>query len=160
MKKVIITVSKNFQKSHINAGKPTDFIMSITNNSKIHTIRGNYKYWSKKFEAINQGLADLRIRTWSDKAYQSPQKEWFRFDRSDGIGLQQLIIKREQNTLQYYVVHGDIHIIVPIEILAENDGLSLEDFQDWFKGYDENSGPLAIIHFTEFRYKSPIRYKP
>jgi hypothetical protein len=38
-----------------------------------------------------------------------------------------------------------------IEVLANNDGLSLKDFKDWFKGYDL-SQPMAIIHFTKFRY--------
>jgi len=35
--------------------------------------------------------------------------------------------------------------------LANNDGLSAEDFEAWFKGYNL-SEPMAIIHFTEFRY--------
>ena len=35
--------------------------------------------------------------------------------------------------------------------LAKNDGLSLTYFTDWFKGYDL-SKPMAIIHFTKFRY--------
>ena len=37
------------------------------------------------------------------------------------------------------------------EQLAKNDGLSLEEFKEWFKGYDL-SQPMAIIHFTRFRY--------
>ncbi|MBQ9637447.1 MAG: hypothetical protein IJV36_06090 [Prevotella sp.] len=40
---------------------------------------------------------------------------------------------------------------VGIGNLANNDGLSLEDWREWFKGYDL-SKPLAIIHFTSFRY--------
>jgi hypothetical protein len=35
--------------------------------------------------------------------------------------------------------------------LANSDGLSLRDFEAWFKGYD-TSKSLAIIHFTNFRY--------
>ena len=35
--------------------------------------------------------------------------------------------------------------------LAKNDGLSLDDFKAWFKSYDL-SQPMAIIHFTSFRY--------
>ncbi len=35
--------------------------------------------------------------------------------------------------------------------LARNDGLSLEDWEAWFKDYDL-SKPMAIIHFTPFRY--------
>lgn len=35
--------------------------------------------------------------------------------------------------------------------LVQNDGLSLNDWVDWFGGYDL-SEPMAIIHFTKFRY--------
>jgi hypothetical protein len=35
--------------------------------------------------------------------------------------------------------------------LAKNDGLSLKNFKEWFKKYDI-SEPMAIIHFTKFRY--------
>jgi hypothetical protein len=38
-----------------------------------------------------------------------------------------------------------------LDYLAKNDGLSLDDFKEWFKGYDL-SKPLALIHFTKFRY--------
>ena len=39
--------------------------------------------------------------------------------------------------------------------LAKNDGLSLEDWQEWFKAHEKDTvydKPLAIIHFTNFRY--------
>jgi hypothetical protein len=38
-----------------------------------------------------------------------------------------------------------------VQRLAANDGLSVEDFKAWFKCYDL-SKPMAIIHFTEFKY--------
>ena len=36
--------------------------------------------------------------------------------------------------------------------LAANDGLSVSDWLAWFKCYDKTK-PLAIIHFTDFRYE-------
>ena len=36
------------------------------------------------------------------------------------------------------------------EEIAKNDGLSLEDFCDWFKV--RSNKPMAIIHFTAMRY--------
>lgn len=44
--------------------------------------------------------------------------------------------------------------LIPVEpeLLAKNDGLSLEDWIEWFKSYDL-SEPMAVIHFTSFRYK-------
>jgi hypothetical protein len=38
-----------------------------------------------------------------------------------------------------------------LNLLSKNDGLSLKDFKDWFKGYDL-SKPMTVIHFTKFRY--------
>jgi hypothetical protein len=35
--------------------------------------------------------------------------------------------------------------------IALNDGLSFADFKAWFQDYDL-SKPMAIIHFTDFRY--------
>ena len=40
---------------------------------------------------------------------------------------------------------------VELPVLAANDGLSFNDWYEWFKAYDLNK-PLAIIHFSEFRY--------
>ena len=37
------------------------------------------------------------------------------------------------------------------ETISKNDGLLLDDFKAWFKGYDL-SEPMAIIQFTKFRY--------
>ena len=45
----------------------------------------------------------------------------------------------------------DIIKILSASQLANNDGLSFIDWQDWFKDYD-HSQPFAIIHFTKFRY--------
>jgi hypothetical protein len=35
--------------------------------------------------------------------------------------------------------------------IANNDGLSFDDFKDWFKKHD-CSNLLAIIHWTDFKY--------
>lgn len=36
--------------------------------------------------------------------------------------------------------------------LAHNDGLSEVDWRNWFERYDLTE-PLAVIHFTKFRYR-------
>lgn len=40
---------------------------------------------------------------------------------------------------------------VPIEVVAKNDGLSVEDFISWFFTKD-NVFEGVVIHFTDFRY--------
>ena len=53
---------------------------------------------------------------------------------------------RDGNILwKYFDVNG---AYPNIEDLAKHDGLSFEDWREWFKGYDL-SEPLAIIHFTK-----------
>jgi hypothetical protein len=34
--------------------------------------------------------------------------------------------------------------------VARNDGLTLDEFYEYFKDYPE--GALAVLHFTDFRY--------
>lgn len=41
--------------------------------------------------------------------------------------------------------------LVDLMDLARNDGLSFSDWYHWFRDYDIIK-PLAIIHFTKFRY--------
>ena len=44
--------------------------------------------------------------------------------------------------------------VIPMHLreqIAINDGLTLKDWDDWFSDYDKTE-PLAIIHFTKFRY--------
>lgn len=38
-----------------------------------------------------------------------------------------------------------------LRVLANNDGLTLEDWNEWFRGYNL-SNSLAVIQFTKFRY--------
>lgn len=148
----VLTVSEFFPKTHNKANLPTGFINSISNKSKKHTIRGNYEFWEKRFEKINAGKAVLSIRYWSGKPYNSKQIESFVFDKEDGIGIERLILNPN------CVVEGGMPYIQSTgyhpsikEKLAKNDGLSFEDFTKWFEKYDL-SKPMAIIHFTNFRY--------
>ena len=122
---------------------------------KLHTIRANYELWSKRFKQIDAGKAILSIRYWTGKPYRSKQMEICKLTKEDGIGIQKLELKLA-SYLPFYIDvdridedrrEDDIHV----RLLAHNDGLSLNDWQDLFRNYDL-SKPLAIIHFTKFRY--------
>lgn len=144
----VLTVSEFFPKTHNKAGLPTGFINAISNKTKLHTIRGNYDLWAKRFEKINKGEAVLSVRYWSGKPYNSRQIESFVFDMEDGIGIQKLNI----DLSKYSDIHAFVEkFYIDLDTLAQNDGLSYEDFEEWFKNYDF-SKPMAIIHFTKFRY--------
>lgn len=141
----VLTVSELFPKTHKKSGKPTGFLLSIKHYDKIHTIRGNYDLWAKRFEKINKGEAILSVRIWSGKPYQSKQQEIFKYDKkTHGIGLQKL---EQPNNFVFAPIEGKK---VPWDLVAKNDGLSFDDFCDWFKVRSDK--PMAIIHFTDFRY--------
>lgn len=179
MKTYVITLSQQFPKGHCRDGEPTRFRCAFLQGRgicrdclggcnydgnaeahpgrtcsrnlwtyhKIHTIRANYPLWKKRFEEIECGAACLSIRQWTGKPYRSPQIEIGRLTKSDGIGIQ----KYEDYTPFSPVIDEQINPIVLKKELAHNDGLSLDDWHDWFKDYDKDH-PMAIIHFTSFRY--------
>lgn len=153
MKIYVITLSKVFPATHSRKGEPTGFkerVLAAINSygewMKNHTLRGNHELWKKRFEEIDAGRACLCIRQWTGKPYASKQVEIARLTREDGIGLQKLCFLE---SLDHFTIDG-----IEYEgyiILAHNDGLEYKDWKDWFKNYDL-SQPLAIIHFTKFRY--------
>lgn len=165
MKKYVITLSSVFPVTHKRKGEPTGFkdkfLAAIKQLEgewwKVHTIRANYELWKKRFEEIDAGRACLCIRQWTGRPYKSKQVELARLTREDGIGLQELYFP--SNCLRYARVDTKTHFFTidteyeecHFKTLAYNDGLSFEDWHEWFKKYNL-SKPLAIIHFTSFRY--------
>lgn len=180
MKTYVITLSKFFPAGHIRAGEPTRFRCAFLRGRnfcpdcvlgcdydgdkirsrgrtcsrnlwkyrKVHTIRSNYKLWVKRIAEVEAGRACLSIRQWSGKPYRSPQIEIGRLTHADGIGIQKL----EIYTPFALTIDDALRDHQALEQeLAHNDGLSLDDWRDWFKG--DTSQPMAIIHFTSFRYE-------
>ena len=155
-----LNLSQVFPSYHPKAGKPTNFEGAFNagqvfnrgseclhRHPKLHTIRANYEFWSKRFEKIDAGKACLSIRQWIGKPYGkgSTQRELMRLTHENGIGIQKLQFVKNK----YCLI--DNFCLPSVRILANNDGLSLEDWADWFRQYDL-SKPLAIIHFTNYRY--------
>lgn len=162
MKTYYLTLSQVFPSTHPRAGKPTFFRdklhAALTGNAgywnKLHTIRANYDLWAKRFEKIAAGEAILSVREWVGKPYgkHSSMRELALLTREDGIAIQKL--EFPFGTLNEVVIEDAKRVSVfrgIAETLARNDGLSPEDWGEWFKCYDL-SKPMAIIHFTNFRY--------
>jgi hypothetical protein len=156
----VLIVSDYFPAKHPLKGEQTYFEQKIRNNFenvpvmeigysilfKIHTIRANYELWKKRVNEINAGLAILSIRRWSGKPYRSEQIEIMQFEK---LGIQKLEFKN--GLIDYMLVDGRYAFTNIGNTIAKNDGLSLDDFLAWFKNYDL-SKPMAILHFTNFRY--------
>lgn len=162
----VLILSKTFPAYHPRKGEPTDFRLALKNTldfwrydlspvdmlyCKLHTIRANYLLWKKRFEKIERGEACLSIRQWEGKPRRSKTVEIARLTKDDGIGLQKLEFdSKAVCPLCHPVIEGSTKEWQP-ETLAANDGLCFVDWQCWFDKYDL-SEPLAIIHFSKFRY--------
>lgn len=151
MKTYVLTLSHSFPANHAMHGKPTYFREKFLGTPgmlrKLHTIRANYALWKKRFEKIAAGEACLSVREWTGAPFRSKQVEIARLTRKDGIGIQRLDFANLYGCDRHFVDCYDVNL----RKLANNDGLSLDDWREWFKKYDLTK-PLAIIHFTSFRY--------
>lgn len=167
MKTYVITLLKRFPTGHNRAGDLTFFHEALSNAlhnteatltvddaddtsikiyaRKIHAIRANYSLWAKRIAEVERGEACLSIRQWTGKPYHSKQVEIARLTKVDGVGIQKAELT---NDLAECIIGGRHYSYVDI---ARNDGLHPGDWLDWFKGY-ELAQPMAIIHFTKFRY--------
>ena len=138
MKTYVLTLSKNFPASHPNAGQATNFGIEFIDREefyssnggihKTHTIRANYPFWEKRFEDIERGNGCLSVRQWSGKPYCSKQIELERLTKEDGIGLQQIRVDSDMTIAKIDKKQFNCYMV------AHNDGLSYQDWLDWFKG--------------------------
>lgn len=162
----VLILSTTFPAGHSQSGKKTFFKEGIINgingniekneyqHYKIHTIRANYELWHKRIGKVRRGEAIISVRQWTGKPYRSSQVEILKITKDNNPGTQQIF-------MTYHPVFGYEVSVNTKELfgkqerekLAENDGLSINEFSDWFfkRGkLDGFSG--VIIHFTGFRY--------
>lgn len=169
MKTYVITLSRVFPAKHPRKGEQTNFDVKLLNavwrahnmsiglpqyGMKLHTIRSNYALWSRRFKQIEAGKAVLSIRYWSGKPYHSKQMEICKLTKEDRIGIQKMEFLAFQEGYRKDAgiwISGNVIPMDEREQIAINDGLTLQDWDDWFADYDKTE-PLAIIHFTKFRY--------
>ena len=177
IKRYRLGVSKTFPATHPRKGEQTWFVekinevmIPISHNAimgkKIHTIRSNYPLWEKRMKEVQAGRAVIELFYWEGKPYHSHQIVFATLDKDSGCGVQELKMVDHGNFTYLTInnpnekphIHSDCvdfeqkkSCVKLIQYLSENDGLSLEDFKAWFKGYDL-SKKMAIIHFTKFRY--------
>ena len=173
-----VAVSPRFPSSHCRKGEPTYFVEAIQKaldllvqmpdyllidiDPKLHTIRKNYPMWVKRMEKVNRGEAVIDLFYWKlpGGRYTKGNEPvvFATLDKDSGCGVQHLtfsavsLCEGKETPLYATVYEPFAYKFSPVLIdLAKNDGLSLDDFKSWFKGYDL-SEPMAIIHFTKFRY--------
>ncbi len=150
-KKVLITLSRVFPLTHPKKGKPTLFEDHIKDGTKIHTIRSNYDRWAHNIEKVENGDFYISLRQWSAKPYRSSQNEIAKISQAH---YQQIEIHyhKDSDTITAEIEGRS----QDISQVAKNDGLSLEDFSNYFfpeKLRDQDRTFYGIvIHFTDFNY--------
>lgn len=155
MKKYILIVSQVFPGTHPRKGWLTLFGPKILNSKKKHTIRENYALWKKRIDEVNAGKAVISVRYWTGRPYYSPQNFLFNiyagqvgiekcsvYMNDDKPGLPSISIGSDDITKGILTDNETLKVI-------ENDGISVQDFIDWFKKPVHNG---CIIHFTNLRY--------
>lgn len=165
-----IPVSPRFLSNHPRKGQQTLFIQKIQLGlnmlvelpgdavidlePKIHTFRRNFKLWAERMKKVHAGMAVIDLCYWKLPGGRFTQgNELITFatlDKDSGCGVQKIIFKDNFVCAAIETSYA-ANLVVPASIISVNDGLSLEDLEAWFKGYDL-SEPMAIIHFTKFRY--------
>jgi hypothetical protein len=137
----VITLSKVFLKGHPREGEPTNFRDKFLSGEKIHTIRMNRNGYYKDGDVVS-------VRQWSVKPYRSKQDVI-----ADGvkIGIEPIVFfKKRLNRPAVFskAARWPINYVR----LAHNDGLSVDDFVNWFYLKSASGFDASIIHFTNFRY--------
>ena len=168
MKTYTLMLSRKFPKGHRREGKLTYFAESLGNaldnaaatytededgnsiailSRKIHTIQPDFVKWSTRIAAIQRGEACLSIRQW----YGLHPVEIARLTAESGIGVQPLLFPAGDID-QPIIFNGDTAIAGMDGELANNDGLTYDDWRSLFAGKNLLKA-MAIIHFTKFRYE-------
>lgn len=153
-KKIIITLSRVFPVTHSRRGEPTGFANKLASGAKKHTIRKNYDMWKLNAEKMERGKFYLSVRQWSGKPYNSPQVEIAQRHNPIGVQAVELYYHSDNDTITARI-DGREWLDADCYELAKNDGLSVQDFKEWFFGKDPQEDKVfkgGIIHFTDLRY--------
>lgn len=146
---MIVSLCRVFPKGHRKAGEATDFEDKVKDGRKIHTIRYNGNdVWTKRYKDIMEGRKYLSLRQWTGRPYNSEQMEIAKVEK---IGLQKVTMTYSSgDSLPKVWIDGKPQ---DIEAVAKNDGMTVEEFVEWFFGNSkENIFEGVVIQFTDFKY--------
>ena len=152
--KIIITISRVFPVTHSRRGEPTNFAERLRLGDKKHTILSDDDIWMINAEKVKRGKCCLSICQWSGKTYNSKQVEIARTHNPIGIQPVEIYYHAYNDTVTAKI-DGREFYDADCYTLAKNDGLSVQDFKEWFFGKDPKGDKVfkgVIIHFTDFRY--------
>lgn len=148
----VLTLSERFPFYHPKAGEATGFKDKLL-KEKHHTVRGNAEFWEGRARKINDHLAVLSIRVWVGKPYAkgSTQRELACLDH---LNCQRVTLGTLDGKPFAHVETGTRKgKDIPVGRIARNDGLSRNDFIDWFRLMTiPKDFHGVILHLTDTRY--------
>lgn len=147
----VITFSRYFQKSHPKSGQPTLFVEQLVNVfiknqfvdvfeidkslnfsllNEFGTKTGRKKHTIRSGNRFKEG--DLfSPRVWSKKPYSSPQIVLCNDVKIKNVW-DIVFVQKDKFLSVNGVSYGESTYENMIKLLAENDGLSVDDFKSWF----------------------------
>lgn len=146
----VLTFSRQFPKGHPKAGQPTHFpekiMAGLADRQVDFKIPDDFVLWEwlpyyncrqPKHHTIRGGnrfkpgdMASLRV--WSDKPYRSKQIEFAQ------VQIQKVFVIYSDGVL-WWVNHQPAPTYI-LERIANNDGLSIQDFLNWFAIHPKKDG--------------------
>ena len=149
--KIVIILSRVFPTTHSRRGQETNFANKFLSGEKKHTIRQNYDLWKVNAEKMKRVNFYVSIRQWTGRPYHSSMEEIAKIHK---LGIQSIAIYyHSDNDTMTAKIDGKEWF--DADTLAKNDGLSIQDFKEWFFGKEPKEDKVfngCIVHFTDFRY--------
>lgn len=133
------SMSTVFPKYHPRAGEPTGFEEAIFEHKKLHTIRSGNRWMAGD---------TARVFVWIGAPYRSKQR----------VIIPELLILRVYD-IEIDAPYGAVFINtvfygefnnIEMRLLAENDGLAVQDFLDWFSPYVPFSGQIICLGNVDY----------
>ena len=120
-----------FPKGHPRAGQATNFIDKIRSGEKIHTVR-NSKYWTSDKVGIKLGQIVITPTYWSGTPYRSKSEV---AELSEPLTVKKVLPFEKEGTK--IKVSNRVINSKTLKAIAENDGLTVNDFLAFFpKDYE------------------------
>lgn len=119
------------------------FVYAIKQGRKIHTIRADPK---KRWKV------GMKIQHWKGSP-RNPRQIPFKFADGECKGIQELTIARtDYNSPLVHISERGFLTWDETVLLAKNDGLTIEEFTEWFVPIERPFFEGRIIHFTDLKY--------
>ena len=146
----VLTCSRFFPKGHPKAGQETDFVEKVYNSlypgialdnipGSLRQIIDDYALTNSlpKHHTIRAGnrwkVGDMiSLRIWSDKPYRSKQIEFAQVEVKKTWEIEFRPVKYNGEVVIMGFINGKLVDDLQALQLANNDGLTLEDFERWF----------------------------